>query len=338
MSKIHYFQRYSARENVVTNNTLHLFARIYSYSPTRLSWLLSELVDEAIELGIEMRQQVTNGEAQKKGKSYGVPDGSITQSSFKLLIEAKVTAPPSVSQLLKHAESFQGESQRILLLLTTQKLTEVEAAEFQRLITDQHAGVTFRNVTYEDVCDAARGLFKEHEDEMIDLVDDYTRYCAEERLFDPSPYLMRVVPCGKSLQINRRHGVYFAPSDHGYTRHAYVGIYANKRVRFVWKLDSVFDVRFENGKLEKVFVEGRDTSDYDQAIVASIHEAKEICGYNIAKGCRFFCGRPIATNYVKASSGGLMGARFINLRKVFGTTELGGIEDIAERLTNKEWH
>ncbi len=41
MSKIHYFQRYSTPENTVTNNTLQLFARIYNYSASQASILLS---------------------------------------------------------------------------------------------------------------------------------------------------------------------------------------------------------------------------------------------------------------------------------------------------------
>ena len=57
MSKIHYFQRYSSVENTVTNNTLQLLARIYDYSVSRASQLLTNITDEAIEIGIEINQQ-----------------------------------------------------------------------------------------------------------------------------------------------------------------------------------------------------------------------------------------------------------------------------------------
>ena len=56
MPKIHYFQRYSSVENTVTNNTLQLFARIYNYSTSQASKVLSELSGEPVEIGIEINQ------------------------------------------------------------------------------------------------------------------------------------------------------------------------------------------------------------------------------------------------------------------------------------------
>ena len=88
MPKIHYFQRYSSFENTVTNNTLQLLARIYNYSALKASQLLSELTCESIEIGIGINQQ-------ERGKE-SVPDGSIIQKSFKILIESKVYSVTNV--------------------------------------------------------------------------------------------------------------------------------------------------------------------------------------------------------------------------------------------------
>lgn len=81
MSKIHYFQRYSSVENTVTNNTLQLFARIYNYSTSQAALLLNELIGEPIEIGIEIKQQ-------ERGKK-SVPDGKISQRSFKIVVESR---------------------------------------------------------------------------------------------------------------------------------------------------------------------------------------------------------------------------------------------------------
>ena len=86
MPKIHYFQRYSSKENTATNNTLQLLGRIYSYSPLKASQFLTDPTGESIEIGIEINQQVRGGRA--------VPDGQVIQRSFKVLIEAKVDTPP----------------------------------------------------------------------------------------------------------------------------------------------------------------------------------------------------------------------------------------------------
>ena len=58
MSKIHYFQRYSSPENVVTNNTLHLLERIYSYSPEKASQLLRSRLKTIFFLFDPFEQQV----------------------------------------------------------------------------------------------------------------------------------------------------------------------------------------------------------------------------------------------------------------------------------------
>ena len=47
MSSVHYFQRYSQPENVVTNNTLLLLSQLYNYSPKKFSEMIN------VDLGIK---------------------------------------------------------------------------------------------------------------------------------------------------------------------------------------------------------------------------------------------------------------------------------------------
>lgn len=326
MSKIHYFQRYSTVENTVTNNTLQLFARIYSYSPSRASKFLTELTGESIEIGVEINQQEP-GEGS-------VPDGVIIQRSFKVLLESKVDSAPDEEQLIRHLDSFSGESQKVLLLLTRTGLGVEEDAIRQRVVRNR-PDVIFKNVTYEGIFNVASRLFQEYETEMRSLVDDYFEYCNDVGLFDQSRYLMRIVPCGRSLAINRRHGIYFHPSDRGYTKHKYVGIYKDKAVQTLWEINSVFDVSVIDGKLTKKRIQGRETAEYDDRILSIIRDARAECGYEIEEHHRFFCGDPLDTNYKKISYGGIQGARFVNLRDVVGDFE--DVKDLAEKLAGKKW-
>jgi hypothetical protein len=221
MSKIHYFQRYSSVENTVTNNTLQLLARIYDYSTASASALLTNLTGEPIDIGVEIAQQRRVGNA--------VPDGAIIQRSFKILIEAKVDSAVDPSQLTRHATTFGNESQKLLLLLTKKPLGADEPV-IAGLIHETHPDVVFKSITYEEICNAVSGLFKGHETAMVALVEDFLEYCNDTELFDQTRQLMRIVPCGQSVAINKRHAIYFHPSDRGYTPHAYIGIYANKAV------------------------------------------------------------------------------------------------------------
>ena len=106
MSKIHYSKRYSTPENTITNNTLQLLARICQNSATRASKFLTditgvtEVTGEPVEIGIEISQQ------EKAKKS--VPDGTIIQRSFRILIESKIDSEFDEKQLLRHAEGFES--------------------------------------------------------------------------------------------------------------------------------------------------------------------------------------------------------------------------------------
>lgn len=328
MSKIHYFQRYSSIENTVTNNTLLLVARIYNYAPEQASRLLSEIVGEPIDIGIEISQQ------GREAKS--VPDGTIIQRSFKIVIESKVRAAVRKAQLLQHAKSFADETQKVLLLLTKQKLEEGEETELKAAIQKNCPGVLFKNVTYEEICGIIQDLFQRHENEMRSLVDDYVEYCNDTKLFDQSKYLMRIVPCGNSIELNKEFCMYFQPSDRRYTKHSYIGIYTKKEVQYVWKIDSVFDVKLEGSKLTKTLIKGRDTDEYDKRIKDMVKRAKIKCNYNIEYGHRFFCGeKAFKTEYRKVSSGGIQGARFVNLRSVIG--EFSDDSDLAKKLRKETW-
>ena len=327
MSKIHYFQRYSSAENTITNNTLQLLARIYDFSASRASKFLTDVTDESIEIGIEINQQ----ERTKKS----VPDGTIIQRSFKVLIESKVDRGFDEEQLLRHAENFSSESQQILLLLTKQEIDEEDKHRISENIRKKYPSVVFCNVTYETICTALGGLFADYENEMELLTRDYIDYCNDANLFDQSRYLMRIVPCGKSFDINREHGIYFHPSDRGYTRHDYVGIYKDKAVRVLWKIDSVCDINYDGSRLDKTLIQGRDTDEYDRKLAATIEDAEEICGYKIETGHRFFCGIPIETNYTKSSRGGIFGARFVNLKEEIG--DFTDASEVGQKLNGKQW-
>lgn len=326
MSKIHYFQRYSSIENTVTNNTLQLLARIYDYSAVAASSFLTDITGEPIDIGIEIAQQERVGNA--------VPDGAIIQRSFKILIEAKVDASVDSDQLFRHADTFGGESQKLLLLLTKQPIGRSEQ-EIATRIRANYPDVIFKNITYETICNAVTGLFKAHEVTMMALIEDYIEYCNDANLFDQSRFLLRIVPCGQSVEINKKHGIYFHPSDRGYTQHAFVGIYANKTVQAILEVENVFDVEVTNGRLEKTLIQGEATDKYDTRLQEIIKDAKELCGYEIASGHRFFCGAVIDTDFRKSSFGGIQGARFINLRGLLGS--FTDTNDIALRLRKLEW-
>lgn len=330
MSKIHYFQRFSSKENTVTNNTLQLIARIYNHSPEIASEFLSGLTSEEVSIGLTIAQQQSNKES--------IPDGVISQSSFKILIEAKVDAPTDdVAQLLRHCKSFGNEEIKILLFLTKREIGNDLFQTIKEKIAVCDPKITFRNITFKNICNACDGLFGDHEPQMKALVEDYAEYCNDSQLFDQSRQLLRIVPCGKSISLNEKYHIYFHPSNKGYTKHRFEGIYSDRAVQFLLDIESVFDVTVNGEDFDRVLVEGLDTCKYDTDIRAMIDDARTECGYEITKGHRFFCGAIAPTLYKKSSRNGIQGARLINLENVIGSVTDMSVTEVAEKLRSLTW-
>ena len=82
--KIHYFQRYHEKENVATANTMLLLSRFYQYSSDKFFRLLKqEFLGNGFEPEISFNLQ--------KKSVDSIPDATITQESFKIVVETKLT-------------------------------------------------------------------------------------------------------------------------------------------------------------------------------------------------------------------------------------------------------
>jgi len=99
---------------MVTNNTMLLFARLYNASPNRFQDFLSSLLSEEnidIQIGLAFKQQT------KAARGSSIPDGSLSQPSFKLLIETKLYDNQDRTQLKKHLMGFERNQETQILLL-----------------------------------------------------------------------------------------------------------------------------------------------------------------------------------------------------------------------------
>jgi hypothetical protein len=114
MRAVHYFPRYSQRENVVTNNALLLFLRLHEFSRLKFEDLIEGLcADVEIEF---LPQWLRFG--QQVGTGSSVVDGFIAQDSIKIVIEKKLASGFNGDQLLRHLDVFQDERHKLLILLS----------------------------------------------------------------------------------------------------------------------------------------------------------------------------------------------------------------------------
>lgn len=243
MKSIHFFQRFSQKENVVTNNTLLLLFRLYQHDYVRFQSVLVQLLENVPDLlvGAQFIQQV-----KSKGS---VPDGVIFQRSFKIVIETKLYDNYYQKQLMEHLNSFRNEDHKILLLLNpnfpaTDFINLIEG-EIRKYNAQTANDIVFIPTTFEKIIEVVRDNLLEHDYEIKNLVDDFEEFCVDENLLPINDYLMKAVPCGFSLRHNLKYGVYYDPVERAFRNYKYMGLYNDKSVRAVGKIKKVVAADFD---------------------------------------------------------------------------------------------
>ena len=243
MTETQYFQRYSQRENVVTNNVLMLLQRIHDLRPRKFEAILSALLQcglpdaLTLDVGPRFRQQIRGPER--------VADGLVSQQGFDLLIETKLTSDFDIDQAIGHLAQLRRSANPILLLLgknpsaADSRLRPVFKAA--RSIED---GAPVRVIVsaFTDIIDECRGAIPEHDEQLRELIDDFESYCLESELLPEDDHILFVPPCGQSFEENVRWGLYYCVATRSRRSGRWLGVYKDKSVRAVGRIELVLEV------------------------------------------------------------------------------------------------
>lgn len=181
--KIHYFQRYHTKENVSTANTMLLLSRLYQYSPDRFFLFLKQLCypDSADPFEPEIAFEI-----QEKNED-SIPDAIISQKSFKIVVETKLSDWFHEDQLLHHLSSFQNEEYKVLLTLAPTPMSKAKKQTLEQHLTQWNTSssspVWHINTTFADLTAAFQDVLDDQDTEMQDVLDDFLEYCAHDGLF-----------------------------------------------------------------------------------------------------------------------------------------------------------
>lgn len=326
MGSIHHFQRYSSKENVITNNTLRLLGQVYNDSPERLEALLGALADVSVDIDLQMTQQEAGPES--------VPDGALFQPSLRIVLETKRNDSFSAGQLKRHLEAFSEEDQKVLLLLTAETPDEGKMERVRRKARERD--VVFGSITFSDLIDALigeDGIVSEYETDLREIVRDYENFCSERALL-PDDDVLRAVPCGDTHKLNIDCDLYYMPVSRGYRSHQYIGIYYSKSIRHVGKLAHDVEVSRTDGELRG------ETDRLTEEERERIHRAMDRRP-GIEDGIRIFLVDKFhPTDFTKESKHGMRSAQYFSLREhldLIGAEKLPSAEEIAKRLRDASW-
>jgi hypothetical protein len=337
MTEVHYFPRYSQRENFETNNTLLLLNRLYDYSRLRFERFLAALlpdaateVDAPFSLGLQIKQQIGTGPS--------IVDGYLYKSSFKIVIETKRSSGGFYAdQLIRHLAAFKSPAGGALILLSPEGL-DLGGEPWSQLLREAlDNNVAVISITFQGLIAAIRGCLNDFDEEMTALLVDYEAFCSEQMLLPVDKWTIFVPPCGRSNEINVQCRLYFCPASWSRREARYLGIYYDKAVRQIGTISKVVDCEIRDGRFigEKAIA----LTDEERArILRAAQLGMEKEGWDLTTGHKFFlCDDMRDTLFRKSTPRGIQGHRYFDLRDFMPDGVPSNLPEIAERLASLNW-
>lgn len=335
--RIHYFQRYHQKENVATANTMLLLSRLYSYSPNKFfRFLKSEFFMDSFEPEIVFNLQEKSVDS--------VPDATITQEGFKIVIETKMTDWFYSSQLINHLKSFRDEKKKLLITLSSELMEKTKLEDFNKELKEynktQKYPIMHINTTFELMANAIEDVIDDRDYEIKDILDDYRDYCYKDGLIPTSDSwkYLRMQLASTTFDFNKENNVYYHDADRGYSPYAYLGLYKQKSVRLIGKVCAIITAIEKDGEIEYEAELGEITNERKDTIVKAMEDAL-FYGYDLKNYNHkyFFVDKFYETDFRKVSKGGSMGAKIFDLTEILKSDNLPEVDQIAEILKDKTW-
>jgi hypothetical protein len=275
-----------------------------------------------------------------------IPDATITQESFKIVVETKLSDWFYSDQLERHLKSFKDEKYKVLITLAPELMDPGKINEFEKrmkqhndeLIAKQIYPIMHVNTTFERIIEAIGDVIDDRDYEMQEVLDDYRNYCYKDNLIasSDSRKRMRMQLSGATFDFNVSRNLYFDSINRGFSPHDYLGLYKGKSIRAIGKINAIVTgVTTELGVEFKAEL-GELTNERREQIAKAIDDGLS-SGYSMTDLRFFFVEKFYETDFKKVTPRAPMGTRVFDLSDILETEQLPSTEDIAEILKTKTW-
>lgn len=335
--KIHYFQRYHEKENVATANTMLLLSRLYSYSSDKFfRFLKSEFFSDSFEPELVFTLQEKSVDS--------IPDATITQEGFKIVVETKLTDWFYSDQLMRHLKSFGDEKYKVMITLASELMNEDKKADFEKQLQEYNATQTHPvfhiNTTFEYLANAVQEVIDDRDYEMQEVLDDYLNYCYTDGLIaiSDSWKFLRMQLAGTTFDFNIRENIYYDNADRGFRAHDYLGLYKNKSIRAIGKLCARITAVEKEGIIQFNTEIGELTEERKQKIMDAIIDG-DSHGYDLRTIDHryFFVEQFYETDFKKITPRAPMGTRIFDLTQILDDENIPEVQELSEILKTKSW-
>ncbi len=308
---------------------------MYSYSSDKFfRFLKSEFFNDSFEPEIVFNLQERSVDS--------IPDATITQESFKIVVETKMYDWFYADQLLRHLKSFGDEKYKVMITLAPVLMNPDKKREFEEHLKEYNSKqiypVMHVNMVFERIVDAIRDVIDDKDYEMQEVLDDYLNYCYNDKLIVvlDSWKRMRVQLAGTTFNFNVRENLYYDNIDRGFSAHDYLGLYKEKSVKAIGKISAIITAFKTESGIEYNVELGELTDERKKQIDKAIEDGKNY-GYVLDSMRYFFVEKFYETAFKKITPRAPMGSRVFDLTQILETANLPETPEIAELLNINTW-
>jgi hypothetical protein len=333
--RISQFQKYSQRENTVTNNMLLMFSRLNDLNISYYKSIIERLNEGSIQQYYYPQPIFT----QQVGMKRGIIDGHIEVKPSKIVIETKLNSTELIGKLIKYGKVFNENSQNQLWHLSSVKFEDNEVSEINNRLKESYPklNIQFNNLVFNDLIENLEGICEEntHDMELRLLLDDFSNYCIESNLISNEDYKLLFVPTGFSFNWNKKHKIYYCPTNWHSQKFKFFGLYNWKSVRTISEIETTIIADYE-ADIDKLTIHSiGHTDDQVYRLKKSLFELAENhfgLKYYILPEMNTY-----ETDFRKISHGGIQGHRYKDLRDFITLNAYTDIKLIAEELKKVSW-
>ena len=214
-------------------------------------------------------------------------------------------------------QTAKDKEQSYIIGLTKDSLSAQELENYQSLCNDK--GVVFAATTYTDLVHLLRGQAKDHETDLIEIIDDYEQFLLSEDMI-AKPFRMLCVACGTSFYGNIKYQLYYEPTNRpDKAKIPFIGIYRKKTITHIGRIKLSVIATYKDKKLN---IEGAvKISDLEKERICQIIESAPYYPNLGPEPHRYYIIEDLMeVNLIKTSPVGIMAIRYFDLQEDFSDT------------------
>ena len=248
---------------------------------------------------------------------------------------------------MNHLEQFGAEDIKVLLTIDpkpmkkqlfdemTVELKKYNIENIERLIHP----IKHVNLTFEQLVEAMEDIVDDRDTEIISVLDDFKKYCFDEKLIPDGHKWMRAIVAGTTFQDNMDLNLFYDQESRRFSEHGYLGPYKDKSIRAGGMLKKTLVAVETEGNMTYRAESGEEpTADEIDRINEAIRRAEDY-GYHLRTiSHRYFMVEKFyPIDFRKSSKNPIQKSKFFNLADMFGYKTMPDTEKIADDLNGRTW-